>query len=125
MQYIIQYPNSKLLSKNRSIIQYTKHYPLPNYPASKVLSIIQSNIHYPPHCPLIQALFEYPILPSKTGALSSLPNIIHYPTIQHTRYYPSNFQTLFTALSTTQNNIQYLKPKSGALSSIQSNIQYQ
>ena len=129
MQYIIQYPNSKLLSKNRSIIQYTKHYPLPNYPASKVLSIIQSNIHYPPHCPLFQALFNIPNYPPKPEhylvyptlsiiQLSSIQGLIHPISKPYSKHYPLS---KITSNIYNQNPEHYLVSK--AISNIKSNIQ--
>ena len=113
---IIQYP--KLSSKTRALssIPSIIHYPtiqnLRSYPSNiqnpmKVLSILQSNIQYPQHCPLFQSITQYPKLSSKTGTLSSIPNIVHYLTIQHPRYYPSIIKSLFKALSIIPSNIQY------------------
>ena len=103
---IIQYP--KLSSKTRALssIPSIIHYPtiqnLRSYPSNiqnpmKVLSILQSNIQYPQHCPLFQSITQYPKLSSKTGTLSSIPNIVHYLTIQHPRYYSSIIESLFKA----------------------------
>ena len=56
---------------------YWKYYPL-----SKVISNIQSNVAYSKH------YFNNPNYYPNTGALSSIPSIIYYPTIQHPGYYP-------------------------------------